>query len=287
MNITYRPATPEDLPECVHVFDLSVADVRRRHNMPSPPKPQSDAARLALYHHLHATGIFHVAQQEGRLVGFASAILREKVWFLSGFWVLPEFQRQHVGMPLLRNVWEAGREAGATTYFVWASPDLPAISAYLKIGMLPGAQIFLFEGSPKVTAKVSAAYTTQPLTKAAAMALDKTMRGTRREEDHEFFMRHGWQGTQVLHNGVSAGYYYQYEDIVGPAAWTHPRHADSLLALACRDRKQVALGAPGMNHDAIQFAFKAGLRLVHIAHLLMSAPVGELGRYLPSGPGLF
>ena len=44
---------------------------------------------------------------------------------------------------------------------------------------------------------------------------------------------------------------------------------------------------PGMNHDAMQFALRSGLRLTGFSHLLTSAPFGHLDRYLPSGPALF
>ena len=286
MDITYREARPEDLPECVHLFNESVADLRKRHGLPISPQ-QNSAARLAALQHSYSTGFFHLAQQGAKIVAFASAILRERLWFLSGFWALPAVQQKHVGMPLLRRVWDEGRKAGATTFFVWSSPDLPAMAAYMKMGMLPGTQILFFEGAPNAVAAPAAAYTTQPLNKPVAMGLDKVMLGTRREADHDYLARSGWQGIQVLRGGISVGYYYLREGVIGPAAWTHPRHSDAILALACRGLDHVTLYIPGTNHDALQFSLKAGLRLTGYAHLLMSSPFGHLDRYLPSGPALF
>ena len=287
MEITYREARPEDLPECVHLFNETVDDLRKRHNIPAPQQSVSPAARLAIYQHILSTGIFHVAVDGQRIVAFACANLRDRLWFLSGFWVRPASQNRHVGMGLLRRVWDAGRQAGATTYFVWASVDLPAMAAYLRLGMLPGTQILAFEGAPKVTVLASAAYTTQPLNKAVAMGLDKVMLGARREQDHDYLMRAGWQGTQVMRGGIGVGYYYLHDGVIGPAAWTHPRHSDALLALACGGQPQVKISAPGMNHDAIQFALAAGLRLTGFSHLLTTSPFGHLDRYLPSGPAIF
>ena len=286
MDITYREARPEDLPECVHLFTESVGDMRKRHNLPSPPQPRG-AAQLAVYQHILSTGFFHVAQEGERIAAFACAILRDRLWFLSGFWARPQIQQRHIGMPLLRRVWDAGRQAGATTYFVWSSVDLPAMAAYLKMGMLPGTQIMVFDGTPAAAKPAPVAYTTQPLTKAVAMAIDKVMLGTRREGDHDFMVRSGWQGTQVLRAGIGVGYYYLHEGLVGPAAWTHPRHADAVLALACSGQQHVSLFIPGMNHDALQFSLAAGLRLTGFVHLLMTSPFGHLDRYLPSGPALF
>ena len=286
MDITYREARPEDLPECVHLFAEAMTDLLRRHNVPVPDKPLTTGFRLSMYQHILSTGIFHVAEQAGHVVGFASAIVRDRQWFLAGFWVRPGMQRQHIGMPLLRRVWDAGRASGATTYFVWASSDHPALSAYMKIGMLPGTQLMEFEGQPK-PAPASAAYTTRPLNKAVALGLEKIVLGARREQDLDFLVRSGWQGTQVLREGIGVGYFFVHEDHVGPAAWTHPRHADAVLSLACGGLQHVVLAVPGMNHDAIQFAFKSGLRLEDFSHLLMTSPFGHLDRYIPSGPYLF
>jgi hypothetical protein len=287
MDITYREARPEDLPECVRLFNESVGDLRKRHNLPSPPNPIPDSARLAGLQHVFAAGIFHVALEGGRIVAFACANPRDRLWFLSGFWARPGSQNRHIGMGLLRRVWDAGRQAGATTYFVWASVDLPAMAAYMRLGMLPGTQIMAFEGEPKARLLAPASYTTQPLNKAVAMGLDKVMLGTRREQDHDYLVRAGWQGTQVMRGGISVGYYYLHNGVIGPAAWTHPRHSDALLSLACSGQPHVSILAPGMNHDAIQFALAAGLRLTGFAHLLTSAPFGHLDRYLPSGPLIF
>jgi GNAT superfamily N-acetyltransferase len=287
MDITFRGAQPEDLPECINLFNESVADLRKRHNMPEPSQQLTPARRLLVMQHILAHGIFHVAERDGKLLAYACANLRDRLWFLSGFWARPAVQKQHIGMQVLRRVWEEGRERGATTYFVWASSDLPAMAAYMKMGMLPGTQILTFEGTPGVKRPAPATYTTQPLNKSVAMGLDKVMLGARREEDHDHMLRSGWEGMQVMRGGIGVGYYYIHNGSLGPAAWTHPRHSDALLALACQGREQVSMGVPGMNHDAIQFALSTGLRLASHSHLLTTSPFGHLERYIPSGPYFF
>jgi len=287
MDVTVREAQPEDLPELISLFNESVADMRRRHNLPEPQQQLSPARRLLVYQHIMAHGIFHLAEQNGKPVAFACANLRDRLWFLSGFWARPAVQKQHIGMQVLRKVWEEGRQRGATTYFVWASSDLPAMAAYMKLGMLPGTQILAFEGTPSVKRPAPATYTTEPLNKSVAMGLDKVMLGARREEDHDHMLRAGWEGVQVMRGGIGVAYYYMHDGYFGPAAWTHPRHADAVMALACQGREQVSMGVPGMNHDAIQFALAAGLRLTGHAHLLTTSPFGHLERYVPSGPYFF
>ena len=290
MDIRTREARPDDMPACVDLFLESVDDLRRRHNLPSEGPPQADRI-LASYQHTLSTGIFHVAEADGRLAALACAIVRDHVWFLAGFWARPALQQQHIGMTVLRGVWKAGELAGAKSFFVWASSDLPAMAAYMKLGMLPGAQILTFEGLPETAERVSSAYAAQPLKRAFAMAVDKTVLGTSREVDHVFFERAGWQGREVLENERSIGYYYLDGGSIGPAAWTGSGYAAPVLALACREAAtsgvKVSLRVPGMNHQAIRFALDAGLRLASFSHLLMSAPFAHFEQYVPSGPALF
>src|SRR5204862_5005525 len=107
-----------------------------------------DVAHIeALYGHIARTGIFQVAEIEGRIGAVCHASVREAVWFLSGFWVRPGLQKQGLGGPLLARVHEAGRAAGARTFFTWSTPDITAIASYLRRGLVPGYPILVFAGT--------------------------------------------------------------------------------------------------------------------------------------------
>lgn len=290
MDITYREARAEDLPECVNIFFASWTDLNKRHNFSTRPRPNA-ARMLAFYQHALTTGIFRLAEAQGKIRSFACAIVRDRLWFLSAFWTRPALRERHIGMPLLREVWEAGKRAGATTFFVWSSIDLPAMAAYMKMGMLPGTQIIRFEGAPALPRESMAGYRLRPLEKGFAMRLDRVLLGTSRPVDHDYLARVGLQGRQVLRGDLNVGYFYFDGGAVGPVAWNAPRHASSMIALACREAagasSTVTLRVPGMNHAALNFALRAGLRVTGYSHLLMSAPFGRLEQYLPSGPSVF
>jgi len=290
MDLQLRSARPEDMPACVDVFHESLRDLLRRHNMPAEDLPAADRS-LAYYQHALDTGVFEVAEVDGRLAALACATIRDHLWFLAGFWVRPAMQHQHVGSAVLRRAWDAGVERGATHFFVWSSMDLPALSAYMRLGMVPGAQLFTFEGKPTVDGESASGYSVGPLPRGFAEAMDKIVLGAGRHVDHEFRARRGWLGRQVLKDGKGVGYYYLEGGSIGPAACSEPAHCAPMLALACREAADsgadVILRVPGMNHEALRFAFSAGLRLANVAHLLMSAPFGHLEQYLPSGPALF
>lgn len=290
MNIIYRPARDQDLPECVKLFEESVADLRIRHNMPSRP-PQPTERLMAFYRHVIRTGIFHVAEVEGRIGALACANLREHTWFLSGFWARPGLQRQHIGMPLVRGVWEAGREAGMTIFFVWASKELTAMAAYMKLGMLPGSQLMAFEGTPRLSDEAATGYSVQDLDRSLANQLDRVTLGYQRDIDHDYLASVGSRGRQVSRDGRAIGYYYVDGSTIGPAAWQDTRDAEALLSLACREAAaagtSITLEIPGMNHTALRFALNSGLLLTNFSHLLMSETFGRLENYVPSGPAVF
>jgi hypothetical protein len=293
-NIVYRAAREEEIPATLDLFLEAVNHLYRHHNleMSLPPRPAVEVA----YRHILKTGIFRVAETDGRIISICHAVVRDALWFLSGFWTRPELAAGGVGGRLLREVWREGEEAGAQKFFVWSSMDQTAIASYLKTGMLPGYQIFTFAGRPAALSDVPAAptgYTVEPLSLEAACGIDREVRETRREEDHRFWLSEvKLEGRQVRHGGRLVGYYYFKGETFGPAAWMEAGGAEALLTLGCREAaaqsENISLRVPGINHDAIRFAFKHNLRLSGAtAHLFTSAPFGRMERYLPSGPSLF
>jgi GNAT superfamily N-acetyltransferase len=292
-EFTFRPAREEDLSAALDVFYDALADLFSRHNFdaPAPPRPYMEAH----WRHLLATGIFRMAERGGRAVAVCNALVRDRVWFLSGFWALPDSRGKGVGKRLLREVWEEGERQGARVFFVWSSWDQRAVASYLRAGMLPGFQMLNFWGragelrlpAPPV------GYKTEALTIEAAAAIDEAVRATRREADHRFWLEdRGLRARLVVGpGGRRAGYYYLEGDAVAPAAWAEREDAAAVLALACRDAAQtagsVALRVPGVNHDAIRFALGTGLRYASYAHFFTTAPFGRLERYISSGPVLF
>jgi hypothetical protein len=290
-NIIYRAVREEEIPATLDLFLEAVNQLYHRHNleMPLPPRPSVEVA----YRHIFRTGIFRVAEIDGRIVAIAHAIVRDALWFLSGFWTRPELVAGGVGGGLLREVWREGEQAGAQKFFVWSSMDQTAIASYLRAGMLPGYQVFTFNGHPTALPDPPSGYTVEPLSLEVACGIDREVRETRREEDHRFWLSEvKLEGRQVRHAGRLVGYYYFKGETFGPAAWMETKGAEALLTLGCREAaaqsETVLLRVPGINHDTIRFALKHGLRLSGAtAHLFTSAPFGHMERYLPSGPSLF
>ena len=288
--IQYRPVRETEMTEAVEIFLMSVGDMYKRHNItqPAPPRPVVEK----FYDHIRRTGVFQVAEIDGKLAAICHAIVRDQIWFLSGFWALPRLQGQGIGRTLLERVWDEGARAGAKIFFTWSSVDVRAMATYMKMGMLPGYQILNFAGTFQSSGEGFRDYETQPLEIETAMKIDGQVRGTRRAVDHQFsFSEFKAEGRKVMREERAIGYYYFSNGNVGSAAWLEEEDAEALLESACREAskqaEQVRLMIPGPNHAAIRFALRAGLKLVSYSHLLMTGPFGQMEKYLPSGPSLF
>jgi GNAT superfamily N-acetyltransferase len=290
ISVQYRPVREAEIPETAELFLTTVADLYQRHNVASPLPPQPFVEKV--YDHIRRTGIFRVAEIDGHLVAICHAVVRNALWFLSAFWTLPQMQGQKIGRPLLQQVWDEGARDGARKFFTWSSIDLQAMAAYMKFDMLPGYQILTFAGTMNGSSQNRSDYETQPLDISTAMLIDEQIRETRREIDHRFWLSEmEARGRKIIRDGRIVGYYYFQNGTIGPAAWLNEEDAEAILETACYDAseqsEQIRLMIPGLNHDAIRFALRAGLRLAAYSHLLTTAPFGQMDKYLPSGPSLF
>lgn len=290
-EVQYRPVRDDEIAETAEIFLIAVADMYARHGINAATPEHAVVERG--YRHVFETGIFHVAEIDGRIAAICHAIVRDQLWFLSGFWMLPEFQRRRIGGALLKQVMDAGALVGADTLFTWSSVDQTAMASYMKRGMLPGYQILTFAGAFGDRPPSHDEYEVQPLLLSNATALDKQVRATGREVDHHYWLSTaGQEGRQLLgRDGRVAGYYQFHKGVIGPAAWSELADGEALLEAACRetarDSDEIRLMIPGVNHTAIRFALRAGLRLSAYSHLLTTAPFGRMEQYLASGPLLF
>lgn len=289
-QVQYRPVREEEIPATLDLFLTAVAELYKRHGL-TTPLPERAAVELN-YRHIFRTGIFHVAEVGGRLAAIGHAIVRDRLWFLSGFWALPELQGKRIGGTLLRQVIDEGKRSGAQKFFTWSSIDLTAMATYMRAGMLPGYQTLTFAGTPDKLPERPPEYEVEALELSTAARVDAHVRETGRETDHDFWLNSaGQKGRQVRRDGEVVGYFYFNHGLVGPAGWMKAEDASALLSLACRETaaegQPLRLMIPGINHAAVNFALQAGLRLTAFSHLLTSAPFGRMEQYLSSGPSLF
>ena len=98
-ELQYRAVTADELPACAEIWRASINDYIRPLGQVDVPLETGPLIRL--YTHLHATdperfiaavGPDPALESGERIVGFAAAARRERLWFLSMLFVLPEVQ---------------------------------------------------------------------------------------------------------------------------------------------------------------------------------------------------
>ncbi len=319
--ISYRPVRTDELEACAEVWRDGINDYTRRLNQPDVP-PET-ASLLRLYAHLQSTDPerFVVAtmpaggtaagtdDQDGeRIVAFAAAVMRERLWFLSMLFVRPELQGAGLGRALLARVAPADGEA---SFRATATDSAQPISnaLYASVGMVPRIPLLNLIGLPQdpaafgtlpsgVVPKAFADVVDEPggeghrRLATTVDALDREVLGVAHPADHRFLRqenRRGWLYRGP--DGAAVGYGYATEaGRIGPVAVRDPALLAPILghlSSAVIPRGAFALWLPGTADRAVVPALRSGFRLDQFPVLLCwDQPFADLTRYLPISPGL-
>src|SRR5262245_28643449 len=298
-QVVFRQARPGDMVDCARVSIRSSTDLSRRQGVNPPPLRVRDMAPSLA--HLQSTDPkgFQVAVKDGRIIAFASTILRGNTHFLSMFWALPSLQSKGIGRRLLTRAFEHPRPPATAVRCVFASLDLRAQTLYLKFGMRPRGMFYMIKGKPKPAARPRLAVdlepigrpgTTSPEMLAIAGRFDRIFRGTRRDPDIRFvttlpdarFFR-----ARVGRNTM--GYaVINPRGRVGPAGVIDPRYSAGLAwAIQNTAREMgaetIMLNVPGMNTSALEVFFRSGFKTVFFGAWMAARPVGSFESYVLAG----
>ncbi len=298
-----RRARAEDLAACARVFAGSSVELATRLGQTaSAPDTKRIEKRLG---HLLATDPagFHVLVRSGRVVAFASTILRERVHFLSMFWALPGFQESGLGRELVRRAFDEPGAPRGTVRCVYASLDPRAQRLYLDLGMLPRTQVYVLGGAPEPCESPAFAVELEPLGEPGESTrrmldriggVDRFVRGCRRDVDQRFELSQpGARAFIAKYRGRPVGY-VSLDDhgSIGPGAVRDPRYAAGLAwaALAMARElgvERVRMRVPGLNGAALRVALASRLRISLIGAWMAEREIGHLDRYLGTFGDLF
>ncbi|MEX1171142.1 MAG: GNAT family N-acetyltransferase [Chloroflexota bacterium] len=307
-DLTYRPVHEDELEACAAIWRESINDYIVRLGQPSLPDAVGPVVRL--YKHLRATDPdrFVVAVDGTRLVAFASAVVRERLWYLSMCFVLPELQGAGVGRALLDQVGPADDAGFRSTATDSAQPISNAL--YASLGMVPRVPLLNLIGNlrdPERFGVLPSGVRPVPFEEIAAGppggdghreladavdALDRDTLGAAHPIDHRFLRQEGRRGWLFRGpDGTPLGYGYASEaGRVGPVAVRDAVLLAPALGHVLRSvtpRGAFAIWLPGTADRAVVPALAAGFRMEPFPVLLCwDRPFADLTRYLPISPGL-
>jgi ribosomal protein S18 acetylase RimI-like enzyme len=312
-DLTTRPARVEDIAACADIWRVAINDYMGRLGQPELPREFGPLTRL--YAHLQATDperfVVVVRTGEGEaeeIVAFAAATVRERLWYLSMLFVLPEFQGSGLGRELIGRIMPT--EPGLIRAVAADSAQPISNALYARLGMVPRMPLFNLSGLPRrpeafgdlpagvVPLAFDEIASGPPdgqghhLLAEAVDALDRELLGVAHPVDHRFLRlesRHGWLYRGP--DGTPVGYGYAGEaGRVGPVAVRDEAllgpvlgHLTSVVV----PRGAFAMWIGGAADRAIVTALDAGFRLDTFPVLLCwDESFADFSRYLPSSPGL-
>lgn len=309
-EITIRAATAADLGDCERIWRDGLNDYLRKLNQ-LEIAPENPGLRR-LHAHTLATDpdAFAVAEREGRVVAFGSAVRRADVGFLSMLFVDPSEQARGIGRALLGRILPAD---GAILGTVTDSLQPISNALYAALGIVPRMPLFNVVGRPRsgwVAPSLPAGITTEEIATTGGDGaggratrfrpgvaievdrLDREVVGYEHEADHAFVLReHPTVFGYRAADGSLDGYGYTSPvGRIGPVAVRDPELLGPVVAhllAAVEPRGASAIWLPGGAGGAVRTCLEAGLRFEDFPLLLCwSRPFADFGRYVPISPGL-
>lgn len=277
-DMVIREAREDDLDGAYDVFyENEVA------GNPDPPPRGETAPWLR---HVWRTGSVYVAEEEGRITGYAGAITRGPVTYLTDLFVRPAVQSAHLGTRLLQRALPPSAGGIRCTM---ASTDPRAASLYIRNGMIPQWPHYCLRANrpaPEPLA-VSGIETIEAEPQDAEMIRwDAEVGGRPRPQEHAFWVREErgiplWfrrRGTVIGYGYVRLGagsLWYPDAAAIGPVGVRDPDDAVACVAAAiawARDRAEVLrISVPG-SHPALTPLLDTHFLITYVETFLSSAP---------------
>jgi GNAT superfamily N-acetyltransferase len=244
-DVRIRPMTADDVPAAERVtavgfHELDTRMYRRSWPDPQIRPPERGANWIDRARHLIGTdpGGCWVAEREDELLGIVVSFVREKMWLLASYAVVPEAQGLGLGKALLAPALEHGR--GCLRGMFNASSDPKALRRYHAAGFTLYPQMFL-RGTPD-RAQIPIVTRVREGTESdldLMDSVDRQTRGAAHGVDHRLLMR---QFRLVVSESRSAQGYAYLDDGVALLAATDRRTASRLLWEAIAASDDVLIG---------------------------------------------
>ncbi len=300
-----RAATADDLPRCGVIWRDALNDYMGRLNQPEIPDQLESLGKL----HAHALAtdpdLYVVAGRAGEpLAGFASAVARGSLWYLSMLFVDPAEQHGGLGRAMLERILPPQDRLVDITLSLASDSAQPISNGlYSSLGIVPRLPLYHVVGRPTRPAELPSlgdGVTAAALTPGApdtplpgdVHALDRELLGFDHPQDHRFAAETGRRPYLYrARDGELLGYgYASTVGHVGPVAARDPALLPAILGhllLAVEPRGASALWVPGSAGSALTALVRSGMRLDGFPILLCwTRPFADLDRYIPLSPGL-
>jgi GNAT superfamily N-acetyltransferase len=288
----------------VHTGDLAnLYDIWYRMEVGDNPNPPPHRGILPDHQHILDTGTMYLAERNGAPIGFAGAITRGNVTFLTDLFVQPRSQSSGVGAQLLNHALPAYDHRIRCTV---SSNDVRALSLYVRADMRPQWPNFLLRCAsdslhvlPESSVEVVEGSDDDP----EIVSWDAAISGRVRPQDHVYWMvQEGGIPLWFRRRGKTVGYAYvrlnagtlwQPDAVrIGPVGAHTPEDAEACVFGAVRwaaaHAKVIRIDVPGP-HISLASLLNAGFIITYVETFVStaSAPFFDARLYVGSGGSMF
>ncbi|MBM7486088.1 MULTISPECIES: GNAT family N-acetyltransferase [Bradyrhizobium] len=298
MTVVCRPARAEDLELADALVVASINDLTLRHGFgamaaASPPNFQSFSLAD------DPDGLW-VAEDEGRILGFAWSWVCGDIWFLAQLFVTPDRQGGSVGNELIERTLDHAKKSGASTrVLITFAFNAVSQGLYIRHGLFPRFPIYTVSVPREhlIGGLNGPQFKCAPLdetasTMARLAQADERVLGVSREKHHHYLINDSrTRGFSLYDADDWAGYVYVDDrGHIGPLAILRSSAVTTAfrtaLGLAVESgAPQVSAFLPGASEAALTTAFEHRMRIKFPMLLMSSRDFGSWAQYLPRNPG--
>lgn len=283
-GIGYRLATVADLETCAQVLEVSDDALNASRNMPVFPRNRPALLKLLAYLLERNPRRTWLAEEPGRVVGFAQAAEYEDLTFLAFLFVLPDTQARGVGAKLMELAM-----AGADHRAVCINSIQPISTAlYARDGMVPRVPIYIFLGAPQRSLPaLPDEVAMRRMATHEVVPLDREVCGFERAADHEWWQHAGRRLYGLYEGGTAVGYgYVQESGRLGPVVVRRPELLTPFVGELMSQVEPVEawmINVPGPAAALFEELLRAGMRLEGPPAIYCATePRIDHARYLPA-----
>ena len=299
MDVTYRPARPEDLEPGLRVVERAYNDLRGRYWLRPVALREPRFQRFG--HAEDPTGLW-VAEAEGTIIGFAYSWMRQRFWYLAQLFIRPDIQARGIGQALMsRTLEQATRKGAENRALITTGYNMASTGLYIRNGLYPREPLYRLVAPAEVLAgrldsnpnTVATPIEHVPSALAWLGSVEEAVIGFRRETQHRFMQSaSGMRALRIDAGGRPAGYVYiSAEGHIGPLLAAPEADEAAVVLAAIREGlvgapKQISLVVPGRAEQILAALSPLGFRIEESMLMMAARSFGDWARYLPNSPGI-
>jgi len=300
MAIVYRRPIAQEMAEVAAVSVAAFNALNRRHGFAEiqgvPPNPF-----FAFSLEEESEG-FWVAEDAGRIVGFAISWVCGSLWFLAYLFISPESQGRQIGRNLIARTLEHGDASTIRNRALITFAYNPvSIALYSRYGLYPREPLYAMRGpaaAAQATPEQGGSLVCEKLvpdaeSPARLSHIDEQILGHRRDRHHRYLLNAQGASCYLLRQADTlGGYAYIWASgRVGPLAVLSPSvfgtAMNAALALAAtQDGQTISVLIAGSNELAFSIATEHQMQIDYPLLFMSSKPLGNWAGYLFHSPWL-